>query len=294
MKKYVFYPLLISILPTCALSLSCNQPKNLSPSPIAPQKRLISPQAWEDREYGEDFDFAPRSLPQPPPNVWDTSAVDLSDIDPERKLISFTFDDAPASTLENILAVFASYNESNPDCKATATLFCNGMLMDESTLPNLSAALTLGWELGNHTQTHPDLTTITQTAFLTEVAQTETLLTVADGREKHLFRAPFGKINDEKKQALNVPIINWTIDTLDWSGTSAEEIYDTVFSQKFSGAIVLMHDGYKNTVTALKRLLPDLKEAGYQVVSVSKMAKAHHCKLKNGSVYIRARKQGNG
>ena len=86
-------------------------------------------------------------------------------------------------------------------------------------------------------------------------------------------------------------MIDWTIDTLDWTGVSEEDIYNSVFNYKFPGAIVLMHDGYNNTVSALKRLLPDLKAAGYQVVSVSKMAKAHHCTLQAGKVYIRARKQ---
>ncbi|MBQ8406240.1 MAG: hypothetical protein IJX09_06275 [Clostridia bacterium] len=52
-----------------------------------------------------------------------------------------------------------------------------------------------------------------------------------------------------------------------------------------------MHDGYKHTVDALKRLLPDLKADGYQVVSVSQLAKAHGCTLRRGSTYIRARKQ---
>ena len=85
--------------------------------------------------------------------------------------------------------------------------------------------------------------------------------------------------------------MNWTIDTLDWTGASVDEIYSTVFEEKFSGAIVLMHDGYVNTVSALKRLLPDLKAAGYQIVSVSALAKAHNCRLRNGGEYIRARKQ---
>ena len=47
-----------------------------------------------------------------------------------------------------------------------------------------------------------------------------------------------------------------------------------------------MHDGYAHTVDALKRLLPDLYNEGYQVVSVSQMAKMHGCTLKNGKVYI--------
>ena len=69
------------------------------------------------------------------------------------------------------------------------------------------------------------------------------------------------------------------------------ESISAVLEKKFSGAIVLMHDGYPATVEALKRLLPDLKKDGYQVVSVSAMAKAHGCTLRNGKEYIRARKQ---
>jgi len=86
-------------------------------------------------------------------------------------------------------------------------------------------------------------------------------------------------------------LIDWTIDTLDWTGVSADTIYHTVYENRFSGAIVLMHDGYKNTVEAVKRLLPDLKADGYQVVSVSLLAKTHNCTLQRGKTYIRARKQ---
>ena len=90
---------------------------------------------------------------------------------------------------------------------------------------------------------------------------------------------------------MQTPILNWTIDTLDWQGKTAQEIYDRVWQDKYAGAIVLMHDGYANTVTAMKRLLPDLKQAGYQAVTISQMSKAHDCPLRVGSVYIRARKK---
>ena len=93
------------------------------------------------------------------------------------------------------------------------------------------------------------------------------------------------------KALVETPIIDWTIDTLDWTNASEDEIYERVWNNRFSGGIVLMHDGYPHTVYALKRLLPDLKADGYQVLSVSAMAKAHDCVLKKGKVYIRARKQ---
>lgn len=223
--------------------------------------------------------------------VWDTSDVDISYISPTRKLIAFTFDDGPSKTMESILAVFTEYNEKNPDCRATATFFLNGQHVTEEAKPLLHTALLLGSELGNHTHHHQDLTKLSPESIQTEIEQTDTILSNIDGKPRHLLRPPFGLINADIKTTLSVPIINWTIDTLDWTGISEDTIYEHVFSARFSGAIVLMHDGYHATVNALKKLLPDLKADGYQVVSISALAKAHSCVLRNGKEYVRARKQ---
>lgn len=223
--------------------------------------------------------------------IWDVSDVDISYVNPNRKLIAFTFDDGPSKTMENILGAFTDYNEQNPDCIATATFFLNGAHINEEALPLLHTALVLGCELGNHSQQHYNLPTLSVEEALEEIQKTDKLLTRVDGKPLHLFRPPFGAINEELKAQLKTPIINWTIDTLDWTGASEGDIYNAVFSARFSGAIVLMHDGYPATVEALKRLLPDLKADGYQVVSVSAIAKAHGCRLRNGKEYIRARRQ---
>jgi peptidoglycan/xylan/chitin deacetylase (PgdA/CDA1 family) len=235
-----------------------------------------------------------RPIEQIPTNndeVWDVSDVDISYVDPNKKLISFTFDDGPSKTMENILAVFADYNEQNPDCIATATFFLNGGYITNDALPLLHTARILGCELGNHTHRHHNLTTLPSDEVQSEIQSTDELLAKIDGKPLHLLRPPFGLISHSLKTQLNTPVINWTIDTLDWTGVSDEEIYNAVFNARFSGAIVLMHDGYPATVDALKRLLPDLKADGYQVVSVSALAKSHGCTLYNKKEYIRARKQ---
>ena len=224
------------------------------------------------------------------PEIWDVSNVDISHIDPNRKLIAFTFDDAPSRTLENILAVFASFNESNPDCPASATVFFNGYLFDATSEQTVHAAHALGFELGNHTQSHFDLTTLDLPTLEREIEQTDAVLEKIDGKKRHLLRAPFGKINELVRTAAKTPILDWTIDTLDWSGVSEDDIYHSIFDARASGSIALMHDGYEHTVSALKRLLPDLKAYGYQVVSVSQLAKAHACPLRRGSRYVRIRK----
>ncbi len=248
----------------------------------------------KNENFQEDNSFFPlQNKPSAPfsSDFWEVKDTDVSDIDYSRKLIAFTFDDAPSRTIENLYALFAAYNEENPDCKATATVFFNSCKFDKQTPHLLHTAYTLGWELGNHTHSHTDLTKLTREEIQAEIDRADYYLQKIDGKERHLLRAPFGRLNDEVKAVAKVPIIDWTIDTLDWTKASAEEIYNSVWEGRFSGAIVLMHDGYKHTVSALKRLLPDLKADGYQAVTLSQMIKAHGCRFRNGSVYIRARKQ---
>lgn len=301
MSYYLKKRILPALFSASLLLCACHKPSANAPAqpelppraaPIQPVPP-VPPDETPSIEPIEELPPDPR-VPKTAPNVWDTSDVDISHIDPGHKLISFTFDDAPARTMENILAVFAAFNEANPAFKASATVFCNGYFFDNASTHTLQTAVALGLELGNHSHTHPDLTTLTREEIAAEIDKTDILLEKIDGKRYHLFRAPFGRINDDVKSVVSTPILDWTIDTLDWTDASADDIYNAVWSQKFSGAIVLMHDGYDNTVAALKRLLPDLKKEGYQAVSISQMSKAHACPLRTGSVYIRARKNGTG
>jgi peptidoglycan/xylan/chitin deacetylase (PgdA/CDA1 family) len=172
-------------------------------------------------------------------------------------------------------------------------LFCNGIRCTASTRQALQTAHLIGFEMGNHTQSHVDLTKLNKPDLQREIRQTDKLLYAIDGKPHHLFRAPFGCVNERVRETSPAPIISWTIDTLDWTRISAEQIYQSVWNGRFDGAIVLLHDGYPNTVTAVKRLLADLYANGYQVLSVSALSKANACPLQTGNVYIRARKSGN-
>ena len=257
-------------------------------------QRTPAPIESEISAETEAFDSSFSPIPNEPETkvtsrYWDLSDADISYIQPSRKLIALTFDDAPKNTLENILAVFADYNEQNPDCIATATVFCNGQYITQTSRHTLEAAVAMGFELGNHTYSHYDLTALDKQTLLSEIERTDRLLQAIDEKPLHLLRPPYGKCNAFIQENVSTPIINWTIDTLDWTKASEEEIYNEIVENCYNGCIVLMHDGYPNTVDALKRLLPTLKASGYQAVGVSAMAKANNCPLKNGGEYIRAR-----
>jgi peptidoglycan/xylan/chitin deacetylase (PgdA/CDA1 family) len=51
------------------------------------------------------------------------------------------------------------------------------------------------------------------------------------------------------------------------------------------GDIVLMHDIHEPTMKAAVKLIPKLKAAGFELVTVSELAKFKGKKLKNGTVY---------
>ncbi|HIU59685.1 MAG TPA: polysaccharide deacetylase family protein [Candidatus Scatosoma pullistercoris] len=216
---------------------------------------------------------------------WDTSDTDISKVDANRKLIAFTFDDAPDSTLKALTEVFEQFNEQNPDCPASATFFCNGIRIDSGTFPLLKKAYQAGFELGNHTDSHKNLLRLSSEEIRKEIDAVDKILQKIDGKPVHLLRVPYGNYNDKVRREAQAPLIDWEIDTEDWKGISADRIFNEIYSKRRPGSIVLMHDGYRHTVEAVSRLLPLLKAEGWQVVGVSQLSKALGRPLYAGKVY---------
>ena len=228
--------------------------------------------------------------PAPPVSeIWPVDGVDISKLDKSKKHVAFTFDDAPTKGLPELTKAFLDFNKNNPDCVASATIFFNGVNLNKYTLPYLTHAYEAGLELGNHTYSHCDLRTLSTSELEKEISLVDEFLEQIDGKSFHLLRAPYGAINENVRSASKTPILDWSVDTLDWTGISAEEICKRTLDGLEQGAIVLFHDGTNNTVQAIQMLLPLLKEKNYQVVSVSQLSKIHNCPLKKGGLYTRAR-----
>lgn len=282
---------LVAVFLYLSLFPSCLAPSN-SPTPLGddfltqnantlPPKETLFPSFQKDETL----------VPTPTlPTYWDVSDVDISNLDPTKKHIAFTFDDAPNRTLEQLVSVFTAYNERNPDCIANATVFFNGVGIHARSIPSMQIAYAVGFEMGNHTFSHFNLCNLAKEKLQNEIDETDRLLESIDGKKRHLLRAPYGNVNALVRECAHTPILNWSIDTLDWTNNSVDEICERVLSGLESGGIVLMHDGPQNTVHAVKRLLPTLKRLGYQVTSVSQLSKLHTCPLRIGGVYTRARK----
>ena len=186
------------------------------------------------------------------------------------KKIAFTFDDGPHPIYTNqILSVLKE--EAIP-----ATFFTIGCNVEKypSVVKHI---LNEGHEIGNHTYSHPQVKKVTNDLLEREIERTDDLLTRLGAPKPVLFRPPQGicpidflkVLKDTEKIA-----ILWNVDTRDWAHTPSEEIVESVLSSISGGDIILFHDsvgGESTTLLAIKKLIPILKDRGYQFVTVSEL-----------------------
>ena len=103
------------------------------------------------------------------------------------------------------------------------------------------------------------------------------------------MRPPGGCVNDTVKSQTGMPMILWSIDTLDWRTRNAASTKTAVLDHVKDGDIVLMHDLYEATANASTTIIPTLVERGYQLVTVSELAECRGG-MKDGCLYYSFRK----
>ena len=186
-------------------------------------------------------------------------------IDPAKPMIALTFDDGPkSSTTGKVLDVMELYN-------VRCTFFVLGSLA-ENNASILKRMDSLGCQIGNHSYSHPDLTTLSSGGVSDELNKTSNIVYGAVGKYPSLVRPPYGSSNQTVLNATAKPFILWSIDTLDWKYRDATRVHSVVMSEVSDGDIILMHDIYTSTADAVESIVPDLILKGYQLVTVEELS----------------------
>lgn len=199
-------------------------------------------------------------------------------IDASKPMVALTFDDGPGERTGELLAQLEKYN-------AHATFFMQGKNIPgkEDFVKKMKE---IGCELGNHSYDHPQLTKLSADKIANQIGTTNDLIQQAAGSTATVMRPPYGAINDTVRSSVGLPMILWSIDTLDWKTRNAQSSIDTVMNDVQDGDVILMHDIHTESIDAALVLIPKLEEAGYQLVTVSEMAKAKGVALQNGEKYV--------
>ena len=128
-----------------------------------------------------------------------------------------------------------------------------------------------GHLVGNHTYHHVQLNKLNETKAREEILKTNNLIYEATGVYPLYLRPPFGAWKKNLELCVEMLPVFWTIDTLDWKVQNTEKIVRTVQEQIEDGAIILMHDEYDTSVEAALQVVDELKNQGYELVTVDQL-----------------------
>ena len=191
------------------------------------------------------------------------------------KILALTYDDGPnAHHTANLLNALAA-----ADVRATFFTLGNRAVAYPELMQRIIAD---GHEIGNHSQNHRYLAFCCQDTIRHEISQAQANITAVSGHSPQLFRPPYGCRDDRViaiAEALGLKVIQWSITARDWRCLGVTKIVATIMSQVRPGAIVLLHDGdcralaadRSQTVEATKIIIPQLRQRGYRLVTISEM-----------------------
>lgn len=195
------------------------------------------------------------------PNSW--SVVPTGDAN--EKVVLLTVDDAPDKHSLKMA-------ETLKELEVKAIFFVNGHFIDtDGEAAVLKKIYELGFPIGNHTYSHPNLSEITEGDQYKEIVSLNDRIEEIIGERPKYFRAPYGVNTDYSRKVVadeNMLLMNWTYG-YDWEKEyqNKDALAEIMVNSPFlkNGANLLMHDRAW-TSEALADIVKGLQEKGYEIV----------------------------
>lgn len=211
---------------------------------------------------------------QPPEEVPVKRVVDES-----KPMVALTFDDGPhPQNTRIILKALSQY-------KGAATFYMLGNRAD-SYGDVIEEIVAHGSEVENHSWSHTNYTKRTAGEIKSDKDKSQNAIKKYSGHTPITMRVPYGAINDTVKSSVGMPIVLWSVDTNDWKDKDSKTIIEWVTTNIKDGDIILMHDIWPETANSVLEIAKKLTDNGFQLVTVSEMAKARKIELKSGNKYF--------
>lgn len=189
----------------------------------------------------------------------------IYNVDTNQPKIAFTMNCAwNADDIDQILATLSKHNTH-------ITFFMVGDWVDKypDAVKKISEA---GHEIANHSDGHKHVNNLNIEENEKEVKLCSDKIEAITGKKTTLYRGPYGEYNNTVIQAAqnqNHITIQWSLDTLDYKGLTADEMWARLNGKVKNGDIILSHNGTKHTADSLDKILTNLESNGFKVVTVS-------------------------
>ena len=131
-----------------------------------------------------------------------------------------------------------------------------------------------GHEIGTHSDTHPHVNSLSYEENVKELENSNKKIENITGTRTNLYRTPYGEYNQtviEAGQDSGYYTIQWSLDTLDYTGLTGDEMWNRIKDKISSGDIILMHNGTEHTSESLDKIIKNIKEKNLEVVKISEL-----------------------
>ena len=192
--------------------------------------------------------------------AWRSNAVLLAEqhrdnvfvnMNPVENVVYLTFDDGPDSrNTSRVIDTLIEYGVS-------ATFFFTGENIQRHS-DVVKKAFDAGFPIGLHGYSHTSFLNLTTDEIIAELNGTNDLLEAVTGERSTIMRPPYGAMGENEIEiisSLNLDIYLWSLDTLDWAQTDANEILRNIKEFLRPGEIILMH------TPSAQRLVPEILPA---------------------------------
>ena len=180
------------------------------------------------------------------------------------KRVALTFDDGPnPKTTPEVLKTLDEYQ-----VKATFFLLGTNAKSNPDIVKEIKKA---NHEIASHTNAHSDLTTLTPEQVKADIDKSDQAIKEITGEKPAYIRPPYGAVNKKVAGIIKRPLIQWSVDSNDWSLKNKEKIVERVKSTVYPGSIILLHDIQEQSAKALPDILSFLKAENYELVTISEL-----------------------
>lgn len=188
-----------------------------------------------------------------------------------RKVLYLTFDNGYENGFtEPILNILK-------EKKVPATFFVTGHYVQDQ--PELIKRMVEdGHIIGNHSWSHPDMTTMSNEQIRQELAKVkDAVAAISEQKSMNYLRPPRGIFNDRVlsvSREEGYTSVFWSLAYKDWEVNNqkgGEYAYQQIMRQLHPGSIMLIHSVSSDNAAALPRVIDDARAKGYEFESLDQL-----------------------
>ncbi|MFT4105016.1 MAG: polysaccharide deacetylase family protein [Lacrimispora sp.] len=128
-----------------------------------------------------------------------------------------------------------------------------------------------GHLIGSHGYSHVQMSKETIKTACEQIEENNRKIEAIIGKRPQYLRPPYGSWTEELECSIDMTVVMWDIDPLDWKAQNARKVVRHIVKNVEPGDIILLHDVYPTSVEAALEAIDTLIKQGYTFVTVDEL-----------------------